>query len=423
MFRCYRKDGSTKAWHYLCGLMQADKKNMERMNEHVAEADYSQLQHFLSESTWDYRPVFDKVSQDANALLGGHPLTGLLIDETAFAKKGTKSVGVARQYNGRLGKVDNSQVAVFGALSIGNRSTLIDAEFYLPESWTSDAARCREARIPEERLGFLTKIELALRIVRRQRELGVAFGYVCADGLYGNSSKFCRELEDMGEVFLVHVHCNQKVFVEKPELAASGNVDPSCGSVRVDKLVSELTEGDWKEVRVRKTTTGQLIIHAWSSTVWIWDAESKDLRERVLFVRRDQNGDTKYCITNSPEGTSLHTLALMESQRFWIERSFEDGKSEAGLADYQARGWLAWHHHVALVMMAMLFMLKQKMVFGESCPQLSCRDVKELLEKFLPSKAMDVEDIVTRVKMRHKRRNAASESKARRQMEQLGRGP
>ena len=148
MFICYRKDNTEKAYQYLCGLVQADKRNMERMEEQVAGSDYYQLQHFLSESPWPSRPVFDKIAHDVDQLLKDCPQVGLLLDESAFAKKGTASAGVARQYNGRLGKVENSQVAVFGALCVGQHATLIDAELYLPESWIFDPERCEKVHIP-----------------------------------------------------------------------------------------------------------------------------------------------------------------------------------------------------------------------------------------------------------------------------------
>ncbi|MDJ0862792.1 MAG: transposase, partial [Gammaproteobacteria bacterium] len=127
---------------YLRGLMQARKKNMERMAEVVPESDEQVLQHFLTNSDWDERGVLDQVALDADALLGGSEDSALLMDESGFTKKGNKSVGVARQWNGRLGKVDNCQVGVYAALSCGRLSTLIDTRLYLPEQWVKDKARC-----------------------------------------------------------------------------------------------------------------------------------------------------------------------------------------------------------------------------------------------------------------------------------------
>jgi len=216
MFVCHRHDNTTTAYQYLCGLMQSDRRNMERMGENVVEADYEALQQFISSSPWDARAVTDKVALESDGLIGGTGRTGLLIDETAFAKKGKCSVGVARQWNGCLGKTENSQVAVFAALCAGDRVIPVDTELFLPREWTDDEERCRKAGVPEDRFEYRTKPELALGIVLRQRELGVRFDYVCADGLYGNSPAFCRALDDASEIFLVHVHSDQRVYPEDP---------------------------------------------------------------------------------------------------------------------------------------------------------------------------------------------------------------
>ena len=126
--------------------MKAPRKNMERMEEYVEGSDYQSQQQFLSDSPWDHRPLMNRVAQEVSSVLGGAN-TALLIDESGFAKKGSKSAGVDRQWNGRLGKVDNCQVGVFAALSNGATCGLIDAQLYLPESWTDDPQRCSEATL------------------------------------------------------------------------------------------------------------------------------------------------------------------------------------------------------------------------------------------------------------------------------------
>jgi SRSO17 transposase len=376
--------------------------------------------------------VFDKIACDADHLLKDCPQVGLLLDESAFAKKGTASAGVARQYNGRLGKVENSQVAVFGALCADHHATLIDAELYLPESWISDPERCEKVHIPAERLEHKSKLELALEIVARQRQSGIRFSYVCADGLYGNSFDFCKCLEDAGEKFLVHIHSNLRVFTKKPRITIPEKktrgrrprkVAPDLESVRVDELVRQVPGEDWERITVRKTTTGKLVIDAWRKTIWMWDEKTSELRRWLLFVRRDLDGELKYCLSNLPEAMPMHEMALIESRRFWIERAFENGKSEVGMADYQVRTWQGWHHHMALAMLAMLFMMKQRMSCGDSVPLLSCRDIREMLEHFLPKKSIRKSDVIERIEARHRRRKKAMISKAKKQAERLGMFP
>ena len=427
MFVSHRHDNTHTAHLYMCGLIQADRSNIERMEEHVPEADYEALQHFISNSPWDARAVVDRVATESDAILGGTGRTGLLIDETAFAKKGKVSVGVGRQWNGRMGKTENSQVAVFGALCAGDRVIPVDTELFLPEEWTDDKERCLKAGIPEERIVHKTKPGLALEIVLRQRELGIRFDYVCADGLYGNSQAFCRLLEDAEEVFLVHVHSDQHVWLEdpKPQIpprrsnkgCAPTKPKAQSDPVRVDKIVGDLGDGDFVRLTVRNTTTGVLQVDAYRREVWVWDGEEEKARRRTLYIRRDVRspGEIKYCLTNAPAFTPLRILAEMESQRFWVERAFEDAKSHAGMADYQVRGWKAWNHHMALVMMTMLFMTRHRMIWRDEIPLLSCYDIKVLLAYFLPKRQNAAEEILRQMELRHAKRKAASENAAKRQ--------
>ncbi len=156
MFVSHRSDNSDTAYKYMCGLIQSKKSNMERMEETVPETDYESLQEFISNSPWSYGDVIRRVSSKADELLGGTGVTALIIDESGFAKKGLTSVGVSRQWNGRSGKTDNCQVAVFGALSAGDRVLPIDVELFLPKGQTEDTARCRRAGVPDSRIEHKT---------------------------------------------------------------------------------------------------------------------------------------------------------------------------------------------------------------------------------------------------------------------------
>lgn len=175
------------------------------MVERVVDSNYFQIQHFISESPWDARAGFERVALDTSQLFAAHERVGLLIDESAHRKKGKQSVGVGRQYCGTIGKVDNCQDAVYGALSVEKYYGLIDTALYLPEDWTSNEARCKKAGIPPLPAGVervcKSKVELALDIIKRQKELGTWFHYVGADGLYGNSYHFQREIDQLEILF------------------------------------------------------------------------------------------------------------------------------------------------------------------------------------------------------------------------------
>src|SRR5712691_1248023 len=415
-----------QAQMYLQGLMQANRKNMERMEEVVPDCNYQSLQYFISDSEWETRAVLDQVAREADRHLGGSENSCLLIDETSFQKKGKSSVGVDRQWSGRLGKVENCQVAVFASLAQGPYSTLIDTRLYLPQKWIQDPTRCRAAGVPESERVFKSKADLAFEMVVLARQNGVRFHWVGVDGGYGKEPAFLRRLEDHGEVFVADVHKDQQIYLEDPapcvpEKKGHGKkptrLQTQTASQRVDAWAAAQPPELWQKVAVRPGTKGEVRVEALHSRVWLWDGGEEKARFWHLVVIREVNSKEtlKYVLSNAPAETSLERLVQMQRQRFWIERSFEDGKSENGLADYQVRSWRAWHHHMALVMMAMLFMLEEKLAHKQSHPLLSCSDIEILLAHFLPRRDVTVEEVVRQMKARHQARQQAIESAYRRQ--------
>lgn len=426
-FRRWTRSVVVQAQQYLQGLMQASRKNLERMEEVVPECDYQSLQHFVSASDWDGRAVLDQVAVEADRHLGGTPDSCLLLDESSFEKKGTKSVGVARQWSGRLGKVDNCQVAVFAALAQGSSSTLIDTRLYLPKAWVEDAKRCIAAGVPASEVILKSKADLAFEMVLQARQNGVRFSWVGVDGGYGKDPSFLRRLADHGEVFVAEVHRDQPIYLEDPAPCVPERKTPTgrqptrleaqSRSERVDAWAKAQPAERWQPVVVRPGTQGELRVEALQGRVWSWDGSELKARLWHLVATREVGSPDKikYALSNAPERTSLERLVTMQRQRFWIERSFEDGKSESGLADYQVRGWRAWHHHMTLVMMAMLFMLEEKLLHQQSHPLLSCSDIEVLLAHFLPRRDVTLEEVVRQMEARHEARQKAIESAYRRQ--------
>jgi len=369
----------------------------------------------------------DQVAREADRLLGGSESSCLLIDETSFQKKGENSVGVERQWSGRLGKVENCQVAVFAALSQGDSSTLIDTRLYLPMKWIQEPERCLEAGVPESEIVLRSKADLAFEMVVAARQNGVRFHWVGVDGGYGKEPAFLRRLEDHGEVFVADVHKDQQIYPEDPapcvpEKKGRRGKKPTLpqaqsASQRVDAWAAAQRPELWQKVAVRPGTKGEVRVEALHGRVWLWNGREQTARFwHVLAIREISSPKTiKYVLSNAPAETSLRRLVQMQRQRFWIERSFEDAKSESGLADYQVRGWLAWHHHVALVMMAMLFMLEEKLLHKESYPLLSCADIEFLLAHFLPRRDVPQKEVVRQMEARHKARQNAIDSAYRRQ--------
>jgi len=426
-FQVVTRNVSVPAGHYFCGLFQAPKKNMERMEEAVLGADYEQVQHFLSESPWSYQAVMKQVAQEADRLLGGRSDSSLLIDESGFTKKGTRSVAVARQYNGRLGKIDNCQVGVFATLCRGSAVCPVGVRLYLPTEWTQDAARCHDAGVPVAERSHRTKQVLALELVQEARQQGLRFNWVQGDGAYGHDLKFCQALADQEERFVVGVHKTQRIYLEdpRPEIPAQAGprgrrpsrLQAQVPAITVEKWRRQQPTAAWQPLALRDSTKGLLeveILHQW---VWVWDGQSPHARRWRLVVQREAatQSEYKYALSNAGPEVGWETVARQHGQRYWIERAFEDGKGQVGLGDYQVRGWLAWHHHMAMVMMAMLFLVEERLRHGPQLPLLSCTDVVELLCFALPQRKTSGAELLRQMRVRHAKRQASIEAARRAQ--------
>jgi len=380
-FRSYRRDVSDKARQYISGLMQAGaRKNIDRMSEIVPDAVSRNLQQFLTYSKWDYHGVMDHVARDADKLLGDGRNACILIDERSFVKKGKNSVGVFRHWLGCLDKMDNGQVAVSGALTNGRFALPIDMRLYLPEEWIDDPARCKKAAVPEEDRRFRTKPELAIEIVRHAQENGIRFGWVGAGEGYGKEPGFCAALDELGQRFVVDVHSDFHVYLKDPkpyrpqEATKRGRsftkYQTDLDSIEVRELVNSLPAQRWKTMKIYKSTHGSLRVRISRLRVYVWDGASDKVHCWTLVATRSLHGkpEVKISLTNAPDLTAFHRVAWIQLQRYWVEREFEEAKSECGMADYQVRKWIAWHHHMALVMMAMLFRLTERVLHEDTYP-------------------------------------------------------
>jgi SRSO17 transposase len=419
------RDNTAVAQRYLQGLTQAPSCTFQGMSDVVEGGCAQQFQHFISKSPWQHEPVVAQIGFDADQLLGGQPDSCLIIDETSFPKQGDRSVGVARQWSGRLGKIDNCQVAVFCVQSNGQRHAPIDTRLYLPKKWVEDQARCEQAGIPVAAQRVTSKSQHALEMVLAARACGRRFGWVGVDAGYGKEPAFLRALDDAGEAFVADVHRTQRVWNKDPELHVPER-SPGRGrtftklqaaepSVTVEGLVKSFAPQDWTRCNLRDGTRGPLRVDMACRRVFLWDGEEARARCWHLVVRREVGSPKtiKYSLSNAPADTPLLRLAQMQGHRYWVERVFEDAKGQCGLADYQALGWQAWHHHVTMVMLAMLFIAEQRVAQNPGLDLLSPRDIVEMLKETLPRKPEGKEALVRRINERHRRRRGAIESRFR----------
>lgn len=418
VFKLKRHNLLPKAVHYLQGLFQSErnKKNIERMVEQT-DSNYQSQQQFISDSPWSSEELMIKLGVNTNNLLGDKSNQALSIDESSNGKAGNHSVGVSHQYNGNKGKLDNCQTGVYAALSRGNRVGIINTKLFLPDEWINDVERCAKAGIPKNVIVKKTKIELALELIAEAKKSGIEFGWVNADGLYGNSYAFGKAIEEMGENFVVDVHKDQMVYLTKPEIYIPADenkrgrkqIRPVTDTtpIQVQDYIKTLRNPDFQKVNIRKGTKGWLTANVHIVQVWVWGHEEKQARARTLIIRKsiESRDEIKYSLSNfTVKSKTIQQFAYMQAQRFWIERAFEDQKGELGMSDYQIRKYIAWYHHQALVMLALLFVNKQKILHQENIPLLSVRDVRLQLIASLKEGGAHIEKEIDQMILRHHHR-------------------
>jgi SRSO17 transposase len=387
----------------------------------MSDIDYQRLQHFITNSPWSSARVVSLVAQKTSDLYASQldyrfRDVGYIIDESAHLKKGNRSVGVSRQYAGVVGKVDNCQVGVYASLVWRCHSTLVNARLFLPESWTSNPDRCEKAGIPPDARVFKTKQELALDMIKADIAAGLDFGWVGGDGFYGHGCELSNAIENMDLTFLFDVHCNQAIYSVEPTVAVPEKAfGPGCrptkprtdiDPVTVKEYANSLNSFAWQNITVRNGVKGPLKLSIHTARVWLWDGKGERAKERVLVVGRNlADKKVKYSLSNVDYvKTPIERLAYMQTQRYWVERAFQEAKSEIGMSDYQVRKWNAWHHHIALVMLSLSFIVKERIMRKVDYPLLSCRDVRLMIIALLMKDETMIETRIEQMKFRHMQR-------------------
>lgn len=424
-FKVYRRDNSKKARQYLEGLFHECKHNIERMNERISDSEYQQLHHFISVSPWDHQPLIAAMSRDISKLFENRSgQVGLILDESGHRKSGKKSVGVGRQYLGSLGKVDNGQVAVFAALNQGDEVAMVDTRLYLPKGWTTDRVRCKKAGIPAESCVYKTKPELGLEMIKEL--VGrVKFDWVGGDSIYGSSKGLRKGLQDLKQLYIMDVSEDLSVYLQNPQPyipptgSGKGRKKSSYVSdyspMKIKDLEQVQSDGKWRTIKVRQGTKGPLIRKVKVLNVFVWSAKrvtSAAVEKLRLIISCNQDGtQLKYSLTNDialecRQNLSDKELVYGQMQRYWVERGIQNCKDALGMTDYQVRGWRAWHHHMAMTIMALQYMLEQKIYHENEIPLLSCHDIKFFFAMNLPSKTTNAEQVWSLIQKRHEQRQS-----------------
>jgi SRSO17 transposase len=349
----------TNAHHYVSGLLSDLKSKDAESIAYLHDRERQGLQKFIGQADWDHRPLIGELARQLGRALGD-PQGVLVFDPSAFVKQGKKSVGVQRQWCGRLGKVENCQVGVYLGYVSRQGQALVDFRLYLPKEWATDKGRRKEAGVPKD-VRFCTRHELALRMLDLQGGL-LPHRWVAGDDEMGRSSWFRQQLRDRGERYLLAVPGNTLVrdlAARDPEYSGQGR-RPKAPFVRADEWPAALAEEDWQTVEVRDGEKGPLETQvAWALVQAKTEGKVSGVAESLLVFRERQSDGTwkhDYLLSNEIASDPPWEMAWVYKAEHRIEECLKQAKSEAGLGDYQVRTWEGWHHHQCLSLLANWFL-------------------------------------------------------------------
>jgi len=356
--RSAQREYALKVIQGLCSDLE--RKNAESIAYHFG-LDRKNIQHFIGISEWEDAPLRAELARQIARELGDAEAV-IVFDPSGFPKSGCESVGVARQWCGRLGKVDNCQVGLYLGYVSRHGHALVDGDLFLPEEWTDDRPRMRKAQVPKERYKHQTRHAIFLKLLD-QHGPSLPHRWIGGDDELGRPVQFRRDLDARNERYLLAVPCNTKVhLLETATVQSDGSLQfQHRSSCRVDRWANEQPESAWTTFDVRDTEKGPLIVEALQAAVATGKRSPAGLAQETFVAIRYLDRDRKivkrdFYLSNAPAETPLLELVRVAKASHRIEECFERGKGEAGLADYEVRNWVGWHHHQTLSLLATWFL-------------------------------------------------------------------
>ena len=379
---CFQRSESREHFFkYMVGQFSPlERKSIEPIALAVKDGNVRAMQRFVSDAPWDDENMIAKYRNLINDDLGS-PDGALIFDESGFIKKGQDSIGVARQYCGTIGKVDNCQVGVFAAYVSEQGYALVDKQLFIPQKWFTDAyfERRRKCKLPTETV-FRTKPQLAVDMLGAIVKQGaLPFKYVLADSLYGVSPEFIEAVEALPDkTYFAQVPKDTLCWLKRPmaitkEYLWGGKtktktvlVDPDSKPIAVDELAKNINDYFWYRRKVSEGTKGP-IIYEYSRRQIILSAAGLPQKTVWLLIRRTLDDEPQYSffISNASTSTRLKTLVWLSGLRWAIEQCFEETKSELGMDHYEVRKFPGWHHHMLTCMLAHFFLWHLKIRLGK----------------------------------------------------------
>ena len=352
----------THAHHYVAGLVSdLQRKNAEGI-AYLHDQERQGLQKFLGQTPWDERLVVAELARQVAAELGAADGV-LVLDPSAFPKQGAASVGVQRQWCGRLGKVENCQVGLYLAYASRVEHALVDCRLYLPKEWAKDRGRRAKAGVPKA-IRFRTRHQLALELLAAHGP-ALPHAWVSGDSEMGRCSWFRQQLRQQGECYLLAVPANTAVrdLAAAPPPYQGRGPRPKAPFVGVGRWAAMLPEAAWQTVEVRDGEKGPLAVQAaWGLVQARTEGKVATVAEvLVVFRERQADGTCKhdYALSNAPRTTPVAEYARVLKAEHRVEDALRRAKSEAGLGHYQVRTWAGWHHHQALALVATWFLTQE----------------------------------------------------------------
>jgi len=441
-FTTQTRDTSHYALDYLSGLLRMKTERHFTGIARTSGQAPQNLQHFMSHSPWSAQAVLEQVREEVATTPAFARGGVLVLDESADEKASEQTAGAGRQYNGRMGKVEMSQVGTFLAYVNDGLWCWIDGELFLPEAWFAPGMAKERARlgVPPERR-FATKIELGWQMIARAQAEGVPFAWVTGDTLYGRSSWLRGQLDASLLRYVLDVPCDTQVYlaqpvvgVPEPRAKRRGRRPTRPRVLSMEKPVEVRTvaaspETVWRRVHVRTTERGELNDEFSARRVWTVSDDGQ-VQEEWLLLRRSGDGRVQYALSNASAEMGLENLAWAKCQRVFIECCNRDAKSEAGWDELQATKYLAWEHHLALTILATWFIAQTKLEWRKQYPRdpelakqmgvgelpaLSTANIRELLRAVMPlpqltpeyATQLVVEHLVNRTRARKSRMKAS----------------
>jgi SRSO17 transposase len=357
-----RVEQSDNTRAYITGLLSdAKRKNAESI-AYLYDQERQGLQKFVGQARWDHKPLLHELVRQVGARLGT-PKGVIVFDPSAFVKRGSESVGVQRQWCGRLGKIENCQVGIYMAYASPTDHALVNVRLYLPKEWANDKARRKKCHVPKE-VKFCTRQELALQMLDESGAL-LPHAWVTGDDEMGRSSWFRGELRSRNEHYLLAVPSNTLIrpVEATPPAETEHGRQPIVPFQRVDRWCAALPSQAWTKIAVRDAEKGPLEVEVVAVRAIAKTEGRRAGPEELLFVTRERTGSNSfkhdYHLCFAPPDTSLQELASVQKAEHRVEDCLKRAKSEAGLADYEVRNWQGWHHHQTLSLIATWFLTEE----------------------------------------------------------------